>query len=463
MTRSTLVRQEKTVASFGSTLTALFLLTGLFRLLRHLAPFPFSFPILPFPSFFSSFYPSCSASMSLPRNLPSPSLSSSPSRHSVRRLPDSDAPSRPQSLIDRPVTTPQSPPEQAQDPSSREATPHQPDLDERNQGAPSVPEDHDEGAAAADKQPHQQQQQPQYGPTFQPFFTLVEDAHSAEYYHPNVHYIFSDDDTDIVTEAALRSLDSDQHDSFLHSRKRKSRDLHLQQHHHQPADDNRTTDRPYEEELPSPKKTSLLPDPIPGVRDNYIIMDVNHAPEAAAAAGTNPVPALAGSPAPQTSVPPQPSANNPFTVTSAQSLTPAWQVLDTQLAPAPTFENNSPGDHDRGLMLKIRGTAGLPVNALGKDRERGSQQLEDMMEHFEKRLSELRRIIDAGEQPHEPEVPLEEAGPPPGMDVPNAVGIPPEVEKPSGSQGRPETEGKEKVNQKAQEQAKEKAPEQRQE
>ncbi|PLB37566.1 uncharacterized protein BDW47DRAFT_117967 [Aspergillus candidus] len=436
--------QGKTVASFGSTLTALFLLPGLFQLLRHLPPFPFSFPpILPFSFFLSSF-------LSI--------------MHSVRRLPDSDAPSRPQSLIDRP-----SPPEQAPDPTSREATPHQPDLDERNQGPPSVPEVHDEGEAAADKPP--QQQQPQYGPTFQPFFTLVEDAHSADYYHPNVHYIFSDDDTDIVTEAALRSLDSDQHDSFLHSRKRKSRDLHLQhhQHQHQPADDNRTTDRPYEEELPSPKKTSLLPDPTPGVRDNYIIMDVNHAPEAAAAAGTNPAPALAGSPATQASVPPRPSANNPFSVTSAQSLTPAWQVLDTQLAPAPTFENNSPGDqpHDRGLMLKIRGTAGLPVNALAKDRERGSQQLEDMMEHFEKRLSELRRIIDAGEQPHEPEVPLEEAGPPPGMDVPNAVGIPPEVEKPSGSQGRPEAEGKEKatakVTEKAQEQAKEKAPEQRQE
>ena len=413
--------------------------------------------------------------MSLPRNLTDPSPSASPPRQSGRRVPDSDAPSRPQSLIDPPATAVHSTPEQ--DPASRasrEATPqHQPDLDARDQGPPSVPEDHDGGepaaavtaaaaAAAADKQ--SQQRQPQYGPTFQPFFTLVEDAHSAEYYHPNVHYIFSDDDTDIVTEAALRSLDSDQHDSFLHSRKRKSRDLHLQQQqqqqHHQPADGNGTTDRPYEEELPSPKKTSLLPDPIPGVRDNYIIMDVNHAPGATAAdAGTNPAPALAGSPATQSSVPPQPSANNPYTVTSAQSLTPAWQVLDTQLAPAPTFENNSPGDqpHDRGLMLKIQGTGGLPVNALAKDRERGSQRLEDMMEHFEKRLSELRRIIDAGEQPHEPEVPLEEAGPPPGLDVPSASDITPQGEKPSGSQGRPESEGK------AKETALEKAPEQRQE
>ncbi|PLN85606.1 hypothetical protein BDW42DRAFT_160212 [Aspergillus taichungensis] len=195
-------------------------------------------------------------------------------------------------------------------------------------------------------------------------------------------------------------------------------------------------------------------------------MDVNHAPGAAADAGTNPAPALVGSPATQSSVPPpQPSANNPFTVTSAQSLTPAWQVLDTQLAPAPTFENNSPGEQDRGLMLKIRGTSGLPVSALAKDRERGSQRLEDMMEHFEKRLSELRRIIDAGEQPHEPEVPLEEAGPPPGLDVPSAVDITPRGEKPSGSQGRPESEGKvkETAHEKTQDKAQEKAPEQRQE
>lgn len=375
--------------------------------------------------------------MSLPRNLPSPSLSSSPSRQSVRRVPDVDPPSRPQSWIDRPVTAAHSTPDQ--DPATRETPPkHQPDRDVRDQGPPS--DEEEAVAAAADKQ-----QQPQQHTTFQPFFTLVEDAHSAEYYHPNVHYIFSDDDTDIVTEAALRSLDSDQHDSFLHSRKRKSRDLHLR-HHHQPADDNRTTDCPYEEGPPSPKKTSLLPDPIPGVRDNYIIMDVNHAPGAVADAGTHPAPALAGSPATQTSVPPQHSAA-PFTVTSAQSLTPAWQVLDTQLGPAPTFENNSPGDqpHDRGLMLKIRGTGGLPVNTLPKDREPGSQRLEDMMEHFEKRLSELRRIIDAGEQPHEPEVPLEEAGPPPGMDVPSAVDITPQVERHTGPQGRPENEGKEKA------------------
>jgi hypothetical protein len=29
-----------------------------------------------------------------------------------------------------------------------------------------------------------------------------------EYYHPTVHYLFSDDDTDLVTEAAFLALDS---------------------------------------------------------------------------------------------------------------------------------------------------------------------------------------------------------------------------------------------------------------
>src|SRR5699024_8371064 len=43
-----------------------------------------------------------------------------------------------------------------------------------------------------------------------PFFTLIEDANTGEYHHPTVHYIFSDDDTDILTEAAVRSLEAEQ-------------------------------------------------------------------------------------------------------------------------------------------------------------------------------------------------------------------------------------------------------------
>ena len=51
-------------------------------------------------------------------------------------------------------------------------------------------------------------------------------------------------------------------------------------------------------------------------------------------------------------------------------------------------------------MLKIQGTAGLPMTMLGKerDKERSSQRLEDMMDQFSKRLGELRQVIEAGGQ-----------------------------------------------------------------
>lgn len=45
-------------------------------------------------------------------------------------------------------------------------------------------------------------QRPQ--PPFQPFFTLVTDSATRATHHPQVHYIFSDDDPDILTDALAR-------------------------------------------------------------------------------------------------------------------------------------------------------------------------------------------------------------------------------------------------------------------
>src|SRR4051812_14547588 len=45
--------------------------------------------------------------------------------------------------------------------------------------------------------------------TLRPFFTLIEDTVSSEHHHPTVHYIFADDDSDIITEAACRALMQD--------------------------------------------------------------------------------------------------------------------------------------------------------------------------------------------------------------------------------------------------------------
>lgn len=43
-------------------------------------------------------------------------------------------------------------------------------------------------------------------PDFKPFFTLIEDPETGEHHHPTVHYVFSDDDPEILTNAALEAL-----------------------------------------------------------------------------------------------------------------------------------------------------------------------------------------------------------------------------------------------------------------
>ncbi|CAL5869182.1 uncharacterized protein PFLUO_LOCUS3410 [Penicillium psychrofluorescens] len=250
--------------------------------------------------------------------------------------------------------------------------------------------------AGAEETGDEQDPQPT-NPPFQPFFTLIEDAHTSEYHHPTVHYLFSDDDTDIVTEAALRSLEAQQ-ESLPESKREQIIEGHP----------------PKEEEASPRKSTILLPPPVPGVREHYIILDVTQdgnlqntttaEPSAAPAEkrGEGVTKSLSSSPANPPNIPPPsglPTAQ--FRVSSAQSLAPTWQVLNSELVPAPTFENGNPSDTSgHGLMLKIHGTAGL-LPSTPRDKaaggEKGSQRLEEMMDQFAKRMSELQTVIEAGE------------------------------------------------------------------
>jgi len=43
-------------------------------------------------------------------------------------------------------------------------------------------------------------------PNFKPFYALVEDTQSKEIYHPSVHYVFADDDPEILASASMRAL-----------------------------------------------------------------------------------------------------------------------------------------------------------------------------------------------------------------------------------------------------------------
>ncbi|KAI5196039.1 hypothetical protein AUEXF2481DRAFT_540111 [Aureobasidium subglaciale EXF-2481] len=44
-------------------------------------------------------------------------------------------------------------------------------------------------------------------PDFRPFFTLIEDPDTGEHHHPSVHYIFSDDNPDVVTSTIVEGID----------------------------------------------------------------------------------------------------------------------------------------------------------------------------------------------------------------------------------------------------------------
>ncbi|PYI27378.1 hypothetical protein BP00DRAFT_429372 [Aspergillus indologenus CBS 114.80] len=334
--------------------------------------------------------------MSLPKYTTPPPLSSSPSKQSIRRISANHPPtSRPQSIIDRPPTA------------------QQQQQQQHLENIPSPPP-----PAAATIPPTS---------SFQPFFTLIEDANTGEYHHPTVHYIFADDDTDIVTEATLRALESESDPTLAYNPHPRKGHPNHKSRPRRPQQQQQQQQQQEEEEVPGPESTyedeekpSLLPDSIPGVREHYVILDVDYAGGLLPAAAEMKEQSgnTAGGEVLATSPPPQAHQGAPaghedqsMVVTSAHSLSPAWQVLDTQLGPAPTFENNTNNTPSQGqgqsvnggLMLKIRGSAGLPINnLLGKDhhreKERGCQRLEEMMDQFAKRLTELRLVIEAGGQ-----------------------------------------------------------------
>lgn len=81
------------------------------------------------------------------------------------------------------------------------STPTQPDF---AQDAEDGPEDIEYQEPAAENLVHP--------PDFKPFFTLIQDPEMGEYQHPTVHYIFSDDDPEILTSAFLDTLDRNELD-----------------------------------------------------------------------------------------------------------------------------------------------------------------------------------------------------------------------------------------------------------
>lgn len=121
-----------------------------------------------------------------------------------------------------------------------------------------------------------------------PFFTMVHDVTSGEHHHPHVHYVFSDDDPDIITNAILQNLYPD--GAAVQS----------------PASAAASTDR-------------------------HIIVDLDE---------------------------------NGEVVISAKSLNHDWQIINTSIIVAPTFDESSSAE-EAGMMLRIEGVESTAATTKG--------------------------------------------------------------------------------------------------
>ena len=222
-------------------------------------------------------------------------------------------------------------------------------------------------------------------PSFQPFFTLIEDSVTNEHHHPTVHYIFADDDADIIAEAALRSLET------LDPTQRVGQSSTAEQGRGHPRKEAEARPSRMQNEEDS-LNASRLPHITAGVQEHYVILDVHPQPQA-------PVQTVKS----DDNSPAVPSTYS-YEVISAHSLSAEWQVLRTSISAAPTIGDNPPAG-DEGLMLRIEGRGNTPGDVAsakekGKEtegeRDKGKESMEEMIERFQRRLEDIRMVMDAG-------------------------------------------------------------------
>ena len=146
-----------------------------------------------------------------------------------------------------------------------------------------------------------------------------------------------------------------------------------------------------DEELDPEQEESKLPPPLDGVREHYLLLDIQ--PSATAGHG-------------QGHGQGHGAGLSDYEVTSAYSLSSEWQILSTSITNAPTIDAIGPGPDEAGegmgLMLKIEGRGPSPdeqnsgKGRSGVKKDKVKETLEEMVDRFEKRLDEIRRTIAAG-------------------------------------------------------------------
>ena len=89
-------------------------------------------------------------------------------------------------------------------------------------------------------------------------------------------------------------------------------------------------------------------------------------------------------------------------ITSAQSLNSSWQVMNTSLGAAPTWEEGPSADGRPATaryMLNIEGLSGIkPQLGAPQGREVTGEDFKALADEFDKRMAMLRTVVEAGDK-----------------------------------------------------------------
>ncbi|KAL5327637.1 hypothetical protein ACEPPN_005338 [Leptodophora sp. 'Broadleaf-Isolate-01'] len=252
-------------------------------------------------------------------------------------------------------------------------------------------------------------------PPFTPFFTLVNDLSGGEQstHHPSqVHYIFADDDvSEVLTGALLRAMDREGEgvgdaDGEVGEGEGEGEE---DEGEGETSSGSSATFRRDGTRIRSERSRAKLRDKqkdkergATGREERVVIVDVNETGDA---------------------------------VTGVSSLSPSWQVLSAEIGKAPTWDKDGAeseggrGELAGGLMLRIEGVgldfgeptsagaglgigvgAGAGTSGKGKGKERegdagsanvsgsgmGEEEMQALMEGFDRKMGMLRRIVQRG-------------------------------------------------------------------
>ena len=189
-------------------------------------------------------------------------------------------------------------------------------------------------------------------PNFQPFFTLLTSSStSTTIKHPRTHYIFADDpsETNPITARVLETLEA-------------------------PLNQSDDYDSSKGHDRGQAKEQDLV-----ALNERYVIIDLD-------ASGTK--------------------------IVSAQSMSPNWAVMSTEIGPAPTWDvgaGNKSGQEEGtaaggGMMLAIDGTE--CVGGYGPDTTESqsyrddleARSLEQLADEYERRMGDIRKVVEAFKQ-----------------------------------------------------------------